>query len=112
MILMIPVVPNPSVNEPMGVWQGVAMDSLKFHYAHHALPFYALWAGALRSTTTPLDTPRRTPMNGPDFFLRLAVLHEFDFCPQVAAGFLKIKKVESRAEGRIAWGVQGVFGIV
>jgi hypothetical protein len=26
----------------MGVWQGVAMDSLKFHQGPLALPFYAL----------------------------------------------------------------------
>jgi hypothetical protein len=29
--------------DDMGVWQEVAMDSLKFHQTHHALPFYTLW---------------------------------------------------------------------
>jgi hypothetical protein len=29
----------------MGVWQGVAMDSLKFYLARHALTIYALRAG-------------------------------------------------------------------
>jgi hypothetical protein len=39
----------------MGVWQGVAMDSLKFHPGP---PCPTL----LLPSFTPLDTPRRTPM--------------------------------------------------
>jgi hypothetical protein len=31
----------------MGVWQGLAMDSLKFTRARHALPFYALRASGV-----------------------------------------------------------------
>jgi hypothetical protein len=64
----------------MGVWQGVAIESLSMARAHHALPFYTLqaghpvtaswpfqgWpaqkAGALRPSSTHLDTPRRTPL--------------------------------------------------
>jgi hypothetical protein len=51
----------------IGVWQGVAMDSLKYHSVHHARPFYALgWptyrADDLRSSFTPMDTPRHTLM--------------------------------------------------
>jgi hypothetical protein len=64
----------------MGVWQGVAMDSLKFH---SGLPCHILvrpaggpplkrlfrvWAyrrvGGLRLSSSPLTTPRRTPMVG------------------------------------------------
>jgi hypothetical protein len=30
--------------QTMGVWQGVAMDSLSYTQARHALPFYALQA--------------------------------------------------------------------
>jgi hypothetical protein len=29
----------------MDVWQGVGMDSLKYHQGRHVQPFYALWAG-------------------------------------------------------------------
>jgi hypothetical protein len=64
----------------VGVWQGVAMDSLKFHPAHHGLPFTALRAdhplidltaisevahrtGGLWLISTRLDTPCRTPMS-------------------------------------------------
>jgi hypothetical protein len=47
----------------MGVWQEVAMDSLKYHYGRHARLFYALWTDGLRPTSTPLDTPRCTPMH-------------------------------------------------
>jgi hypothetical protein len=33
----------------MSVWQGIAMDSLEIIVrAHHAQPFYALWAGNVR----------------------------------------------------------------
>jgi hypothetical protein len=63
----------------MGVWQGVAMDSLKFTWARLALPIYTLRVGhpingltavsgvacsqgGLRASSTPLDTTRRTPM--------------------------------------------------
>jgi hypothetical protein len=58
----------------MGVWQGVALDSLKFH---PSLPChtqqrpaggpplkrpYVCFRGGLRLSSTPLDTPRRTSM--------------------------------------------------
>jgi hypothetical protein len=64
----------------MGVWQGVAMDSLGFCLDRHAQPFHALRAGhplngltaitgvarpayrGLRPSSTLLDTPRCTPM--------------------------------------------------
>jgi hypothetical protein len=45
----------------IGVWQGVAMDYLKFHPG----PFQgwpACRAGILRPFSTSLDTPRRAPM--------------------------------------------------
>jgi hypothetical protein len=32
---------------PMGVWQGVTMDSLKFQRSLHALPFSALQMGLM-----------------------------------------------------------------
>jgi hypothetical protein len=50
----------------MGAWREEALDSLKFHPARHALPFYALRAGhragGLRPYLTPLDIPSRTPL--------------------------------------------------
>jgi hypothetical protein len=45
----------------MGVWHGVAMDSLKFHLAHLALPIYALQGSGRLPYSTFMDTPRRTP---------------------------------------------------
>jgi hypothetical protein len=45
----------------IGVWQGVAMDSLKYCWAPNALPFgWATHEGDLRLSTTLLDTPRCT----------------------------------------------------
>jgi hypothetical protein len=61
----------------MGVWQGVAMDSLKFYpgLLGPALlspagepPWGGLPAGkpaGLQLCFNPLDTPRRSPMRGP-----------------------------------------------
>jgi hypothetical protein len=56
----------------MGVWQGVAMDSLKYRPGPPWFTFYSLclgWfahrvhrAGGLRPSSTPFDTPHRTPM--------------------------------------------------
>jgi hypothetical protein len=58
----------------MGVWHGVAMDSLKFHPSLPCptllrpaggppLKWQARRAGGLQPSSTPLGTPRRTPMN-------------------------------------------------
>jgi hypothetical protein len=61
---------------PMGVCQGVAMDSLSFTKARHALPFYALLAGSLRPFL-PLQTSHAVRLCG---FLDFAILigsHDF-----------------------------------
>jgi len=41
------------------VREGVSTDSLKFFLARHAQPLYALRAGGLRPSSSPLDTPSR-----------------------------------------------------
>jgi hypothetical protein len=43
---------------PYGKWY--PWTSLCFSWTRHARPFYALWAGGLRPSSTPSDTPRRT----------------------------------------------------
>jgi hypothetical protein len=45
----------------MGVWQGVAMDSLKFHPGPPC-PTLLRPAGGLRPSASPLDTSLRPPM--------------------------------------------------
>jgi hypothetical protein len=58
----------------MGIWQRVAMDSLKFHLGRESPTLLrsaggppqgwpAHRAGSVRPSSTPLDTPRRTPMD-------------------------------------------------
>jgi hypothetical protein len=78
-ILVIPAFPVISQDLvitlliPMGVWQGVAMDSLKFHLGRPCLtllcptgrlPLKRLYgkAGGLQPSSTPLDTPGHVPM--------------------------------------------------
>jgi hypothetical protein len=79
-VCLLPNVENRLLGTGMSVWQGVAMDSLKFHPGPpmpypstpcgEATPETALqpfqgWpthrAGSLHPSSTPLDTPRRTP---------------------------------------------------
>jgi hypothetical protein len=48
----------------MGVWQGVAMDSLKFHPGTPCPIFVCPAGGWPAATSSPLETPRRTPMKG------------------------------------------------
>jgi hypothetical protein len=68
--VVITTKPEPTF---MGVWQGVAMDSLKFHpglpcptflrpAGRRPLKRPAHRACGLRPSSTPLDTPRRTPL--------------------------------------------------
>jgi len=45
----------------MGVWQGVAMDSLKFHPGPACLTLLCP-VGGLQPSSSLLDTPRRMPM--------------------------------------------------
>jgi hypothetical protein len=71
-----------TLSSGMSLWQGVAMDSLRFHpgllcptFLHPAggpllrprLQLFQGWpanrVGSMRPTSTPLDTPRRTPMS-------------------------------------------------
>jgi uncharacterized protein YcsI (UPF0317 family) len=42
----------------VGVWQGVAMDFLKYHYAQPCPPLYALRAAALETTLHQVVTTR------------------------------------------------------
>jgi hypothetical protein len=70
---------RPTPNPPMGVWQGVAMDSLKFHLSTPSptllcpeggpplkRPYRRFGDGPPQSclwlSPVPLDTPRHTPM--------------------------------------------------
>jgi hypothetical protein len=87
----------------MGVWQGVTMDSLKFHPGppcptlstpgRWATPEMALCrAAGLRPSSILLDTPRRTPIEGTTI-LRILVAHEGE--------------KTNRRQTRISWDIHG-----
>jgi hypothetical protein len=52
-ILVILVIPTIPIFPVIGVWQGVAMDSLKFNRSCHALLFYALQVGHPKTAWPP-----------------------------------------------------------